>query len=114
MSRRSAFRHDIAYSKRRQEPGVIIGVRNICRYMQIGPNTFYKLHTEHGLPAMQLPDGRWCTSRNLIDAWIVSRWKAQKGGVGHNVVETKDSQGVPALGYRETGAAPHMGREQAV
>jgi hypothetical protein len=46
--------------------------------MQIGPQTFYKLHTDHDLPATRLPDGRWCTSRHLIDQWIVARWKDEK------------------------------------
>lgn len=76
---REAFEHDIESSKRKREPGVLIGVRNICKYVRIGPQTFYKLHTYHDFPATRLPDCRWCTSRNLIDEWIVSRWKAQKG-----------------------------------
>lgn len=74
---RPAWQHDIQSSKRKREPGVVTGVRNICRYMQIGPQTFYNLHTNHGLPAMRLPDGRWSTSKNLIDDWIIARWKAQ-------------------------------------
>jgi len=65
--------------------------------MKIGPQTFYKLQTEHGLPVMQLPDGRWCTSRNLIDDWIVSRWKAQKAGLEPPIVEGEDVEGVPLL-----------------
>ena len=47
--------------------------------MQIGAETFYKLHKQHDLPAMRLPGGRWCTSKNLIDGWIVARWKQQRG-----------------------------------
>ena len=75
---RPAFQHDIRRSKREREPGVLIGVRDICRYVQIGPQTFYKLHTGHNFPAARLPGGRWCTSRTLIDEWIVRRWKEQK------------------------------------
>src|SRR5215831_9878095 len=75
---RPAYQHDIRYSQRNREPGVLIGVRNICRHVQIGPQTFYKLHTEYAFPATRLPDGRWCTSRNLIDEWILNRWKAKK------------------------------------
>ena len=75
---RLAWRHDIQRSRRDREPGVLTGVRNICRYMQIGPNTFYTLYQQHELPAMQLPGGRWSTSKNLIDGWIVARWKAQR------------------------------------
>ncbi len=81
---REAFQHDIENSQRKREPGVLIGVRTICRYMRIGPQTFYKLHTHHDFPATQLPDGRWCTSRTLIDEWIIARWKVQKAQ--HNAV----------------------------
>jgi hypothetical protein len=80
---RPAYQHDIRYSQRNREPGVLIGVRSICRYVQIGPQTFYKLHTEHDFPATRLPDGRWCTSRNLIDEWIIRRWKEQKAASQH-------------------------------
>lgn len=75
---RPVWWHDMNRYKRIKEPGLVTGVRNICRYMQIGPQTFYRLHTKHGLPAMHLPDGRWCTSRTLIDDWVLARCKAQR------------------------------------
>src|SRR6476619_2061109 len=77
---RKAWQYDIRRTRRDKEPGVLTGVRKICRYMMIGAETFYKLYQQHGLPAMQLPGGRWCTSKNLIDGWIDARWKAQKAG----------------------------------
>ena len=55
---REAFEHDIEDSKRKREPGVPIGVRHICKYLQISSQTFYKLHTHHDFPATRLPDGR--------------------------------------------------------
>ena len=76
---RQAWRYDIKRRRRDREPGILTGVRNIARYMQIGAETFYKLYQHHGLPAMRLPGGRWSTSKNLIDDWIVARWKAQTG-----------------------------------
>ncbi len=78
---RKAWQYDIRRRRRDREPGVLTGVRKICRYMQIGAETFYKLHQQHGLPAMRLPGsgGRWCTSKTLIDNWIVGRWKEQRG-----------------------------------
>lgn len=88
---RSAWRHDIDYSNRKREPGILTGVRTICRYMKIGPQTFYNLQREHDFPVMQLPDGRWCTSRNLIDEWIVSRWKAQKAASEQDMIESRKS-----------------------
>lgn len=94
---RPVWRHDIEYCRRKREPAVLTGMRKICRYMQISPNTFYKLHTDHGLPAMRLPDGRWCTSRTLIDEWIVGRWKAQKAASGQEGGEGMESRGVLAI-----------------
>jgi excisionase family DNA binding protein len=76
---RQPWRHDIQRIRRDREPGVLTGVRNICKYMGIGIQTFYRLHQQHGLPAMKLPGGRWSTSKNLIDGWIVAQWKAQTG-----------------------------------
>ena len=78
-----AFLCDIQRSKCSREPGILIGVRKICAYVQIGPQTFYTLQTHHDFPAIRLPDGRWCTSRTLIDEWIVRRWKEQKAASQH-------------------------------
>jgi len=61
----------------KDEPGVLVGVRAICRYSPMGPKTFYKLHQEHGFPAMRLPDGRWCTTKVLINEWVRAGCKAQ-------------------------------------
>lgn len=71
---------DMKRYKRIKEPGILTGLKRICAYMQIGPAMFYKLYEHHGLPAMRLPGkaARWCTSRHLIDEWVVARWKAQK------------------------------------
>jgi hypothetical protein len=113
---RSAWRHDIDYSKRKREPGILTGVRTICRYMKIGPQTFYKLQMEHDLPVMQLPDGRWCTSRNLLDDWIISRWKAQKAGLEPPIVEGEDVEGVPLLDVTDqcAGALQEPGGEGVI
>ncbi len=78
---RPAWWHEMNRYQRNKEPGILTGVRSICKYMQIGPHTFSKLYTFHGLPAMRLPDGRWSTSKNLIDDWIVAQWKAQTAGL---------------------------------
>ncbi len=61
-------------------PGVLVGVRAICEYASLGPQTFYKLHDKEEFPAMRLPDDRWCTSKRLIDEWIKDREKAQRAG----------------------------------
>lgn len=60
-----------------EERGALIGVRQICHYMGIGTQTFYRLCREHRLPVTTLPDGRYCTAKSLTDGWIEARWKAQ-------------------------------------
>jgi len=75
---RKPFLAAIRHSQRQHEPGVLIGVRNICDFTQIGPRTFYRWCREYGFPATFTPGGRWITSKQLIDNWIVARWKAQR------------------------------------
>jgi hypothetical protein len=57
---------------------VISGVRSICRYLHIGPATFYGWIRAHGFPATRTPEGRWITSTALIDGWILARVESQK------------------------------------
>lgn len=57
---------------------VLSGVRSICRYLHIGPATFYGWTCEHGFPATRTPEGRWLTSTALIDGWILARVEGQK------------------------------------
>ncbi|MEO7860426.1 MAG: helix-turn-helix domain-containing protein, partial [Nitrospirales bacterium] len=68
---RKPFLAAIRQCQRQHEPGVLIGVRNICDYTQIGPRTFYRWCREHEFPATLTPGGRWITSKQLIDNWIV-------------------------------------------
>ena len=75
---RKAFLADIRQSQRAREPGVLITVRTICHYCQIGRQTFYQWCREHEFPAALTPGGRWMTSKSLVDGWIVARWKAQR------------------------------------
>jgi hypothetical protein len=75
---RQPFEADIRRSQREHEPGVLIGVRSICAYTRIGHHTFYQWCQKHGFPGTLTPDGRWITSKQLIDNWIVGRWKAQR------------------------------------
>jgi hypothetical protein len=77
---RERYLAEIRHCQREHEPGVLIGVRNICAYTKIGPHTLERLINQHDFPATRLPDGRWCTSKRLIDEWIIQRWKATKKG----------------------------------
>jgi hypothetical protein len=75
---RQPFEAAIRRSQREHEPGVLIGVRSICAYTRIGPHTFYRWCQKDGFPATRTPDGRWITSKQLINNWIVARWKEAK------------------------------------
>jgi hypothetical protein len=63
---------------REGEQNCIVGVRGICRYAVMGAKTFYTMHEKHGFPAMRLPDGRWYTTKTLIDEWVRAQIKAQR------------------------------------
>ena len=69
---------------RYKDPGMLIGIRSICGYTRISPHTFYAWTADHDFPATRAPGGRWCTSKSLIDDWIVGlrtvqRTEKQKG-----------------------------------
>ena len=65
-------------SRRTGDPGLLIGTRAICRYGRISTATFYDWVRHHGLPAAKLPDGRWVTSKVLIDDWVLGLWQQQQ------------------------------------
>ena len=65
-------------SRRTGDPGLLIGTRAICRYGRISTATFYDWTRNHGLPAAKLPDGRWVTSKVLIDDWVLGLWHRQQ------------------------------------
>jgi hypothetical protein len=43
------------------------------------------LVNQHDFPATRLPDGRWCTSKSLIDDWIIQLWRAKKTAKAESV-----------------------------
>ena len=65
-------------SRHTGDPGLLIGTRAICRYGHISTATFYDWTRNHGLPAAKLPDGRWVTSKVLIDDWVLGLWHQQQ------------------------------------
>jgi hypothetical protein len=65
-------------SRHTGNPGLLIGTRAICRYGRISTATFYDWTRNHGLPAAKLPDGRWVTSKVLIDDWVLGLWRLQQ------------------------------------
>ena len=47
--------------------------------------TFYDWTRNHGLAAAKLPDGRWVTSKVLIDVWVLGLWQQQQTSDQGNV-----------------------------
>ena len=96
---RTHYRHQAQQRKREHEPGVLIGVRGICRYCKIGPRTFYKWR-DHDFPATVSPDGRWMTSKALIDLWIIQHFR----------VQTRIDRGATLLSQSPQNPFPESGR----
>jgi len=72
------FTRQAALFRRQLDAAVFLGVRSICRYMSIGPSTFYTWTRGYGFPASRTPDGRWMTSAALVDEWLRSRLQDQR------------------------------------
>ena len=72
------MRVQVKKSERYKDPGVLIGVRSICSYTSTSPHTFYHWVEHYDFPANRLPGGRWCTSKSLIDDWIIELRQAQR------------------------------------
>jgi hypothetical protein len=45
----------------------------IPRYCRVSQATLYRWLKHHGFPAGKLPNGKWCSSPVLIDAWLMAR-----------------------------------------
>ena len=88
-------------SRHTGNPGLLIGTRAICRYGRISTATFYDWTRNHGLPAAKLPDGRWVTSKILIDDWVLGLWRQQQTPD----VDDGPAKGVEELAVRTKGAA---------
>ncbi len=80
-------------SRRTGKPGLLKGVRAICRYCEVSNKTFYHWKDEHDFPVSQLPDDRWCTSKTLIDDWILLRWQQQREQKARQDAQTPSPQG---------------------
>ena len=82
-------------SRRTGKPGLLKGVRAICRYCEISTTTFYHWKDEHDFPVSQLPGDRWCTSKTLVDDWILARWKQQREQKARQHAQTPPAQESP-------------------
>ncbi len=80
-------------SRRTGKPGLLKGVRAICRYCEVSNKTFYHWKYEHDFPVSQLPDDRWCTSKTLIDDWLLFRRKQQRAQKARQHAQTPPPQG---------------------
>lgn len=52
---------------------VLIGWKNISRHLGVCMSTVQKWKKEHGFPVGVLPDGRYATTKNLIEQWFIAR-----------------------------------------
>jgi len=76
---RQPFWHDIQRYKRERGPGVLVGVRQICAYCQIGKDTFYRWKDKYGFPVTTTPeDTRYMTTARMVDEWVLARWRSQE------------------------------------
>ncbi|WP_447983828.1 hypothetical protein [Nitrospira sp. Nam74] len=94
-------------SRHTGNPGLLIGTRAICRYGRISTATFYDWMRNHGLPAAKLPDGRWVTSKVLIDDWVLGLWRSQYGASSEDVAaqQTLGNIGVPEARFNRDTAS---------
>ena len=52
---------------------MIIGLQQIGEIFGVSRWSVARWIRHHGFPAARLPDGRWFTTMNLIEAWILER-----------------------------------------
>ncbi len=52
---------------------LLYGAAAICAYMGFSQSTLRSWIKHQAFPVAKMPDGRWVTSTQLIDNWIVSR-----------------------------------------
>lgn len=60
-------------SKTQNENFVYIGLPEISKVMRRSPSTIRRWAYNQAFPACHLPNGRWCTTRSLIDKWVLAK-----------------------------------------
>jgi hypothetical protein len=55
-----------------EDTGYLIGLESIGSALGYGAGAARRWIAEHGLPARQMPDGRWVSSVRLLDGWLAS------------------------------------------
>ncbi len=60
-----------------ESENILIGWKNIARFLGVAFQTAIRWERDHGLPVARLPDGRVCTSKSLIDGWLLARSKVK-------------------------------------
>jgi len=72
---------------------ILVSCREMGEYCRVNPRTIYNWILKEGFPASKRPDGKWITSRTLIDNWILARQglgKPQKNGRDNQRKDFKD------------------------
>ena len=57
---------------------IVIGWRAIATLMGVAAPTVRRWENYHGFPIARLPDGRVCTSRPLVDQWLLARQRLHR------------------------------------
>ncbi len=57
---------------------LIEGLEQIALLVGHSPDTVRRWHRAHGFPIYRLPDGRYATTRSMIDAWIFDRYRKER------------------------------------
>jgi hypothetical protein len=57
---------------------MLYGLREIAEYMRYSEDTIAKWAKKHAFPIIKTPDGLYMSSTELIDRWILARWKVQQ------------------------------------
>ncbi len=79
-----------------QSKDVLIGWPSICKHMGVGVSAARRWERVHALPIARLPDGRTCTTRQLLQAWILARSRAHRDAMGWSEADSQPDQDTDA------------------
>lgn len=70
---------DLAKAERVSHPSpeVLLGAAAIAEYAGVKWNVLLLWRRRYGFPVGKLPNGRWCTTKRLIEEWILACGEAE-------------------------------------
>ena len=100
---------------RNDGPGILAGLDVIARALRAHPNTIRRWIKMHGFPAVKTPDGVYCTTIGLVEAWLLAKLQeddedgSRVALVGMPQLHSAEHGDEPALGGPDGGHA-HIGK----